>query len=116
MFMRTTPTQVRFCFILVLFYFSISENNSYFLYFVLCAAPFFFFFFFFLTSRILVNCELSSRKTKIKISIFFYKVHKNCVICFYHSVLSAREFRHYKIFLDYVYRFYYEDVILFSFA
>ena len=62
MFMRTTPTQVRFCFILVLFSFLImSENNNYFLYFVLCAP---FFFFFFLTSRILMNCELSSRKKK----------------------------------------------------
>ena len=42
-------------------FFIISENNSYFWYFVLCAP---FFFFFFLTSRILMNCELSSRKKK----------------------------------------------------
>ena len=63
MFMRTTPTQVRFCFFLFIYLFLtyFLENNS-FLYFVL-SPPFFSFF---LTGKDLVSCEVSSCKKKNK--------------------------------------------------
>ena len=122
--MRTTPTQVRFCFFLILLLFVFtyfSENNSYFSYLVRCSPLFSFF----LTGKNLVSCEVSfckkkkNIKKKAKESLFLYKVPKKKLgYLFYHSILSARELRHYKILLDYVYGFHCEDVatLLFSFV
>ena len=119
MFTPTTPTQVRFCFCFFLFYFFSHSFRKSFLFFRF--SSFSSFFYFFLTGKNLISCELSCKKKLIiiikiyknKISFFLYKVPKKLRYLFYHSVLSGREFRHYKILLDYVYGFRGDDVTTF---
>ena len=101
-------------FFFILFFFSHTFRKS-FLFFRF--SSFSSFFYFFLTGKNLISCELSCKKKiiiiiikihkniKNEVSFFLYKVPKKLRYLFYHSVLSGREFRHYKILLDYVYGF-----------